>query len=300
MAQEDTNAGGVWLTIGIIAVVVAGFLVWQYFAGSRQETAIAEVSYTCDQGKTIDATIYQNSAKVVLSDGRTMMLPQTVSADGTRYANKDESFVFWSKGNTAFVTEGDPNNPTYNNCVSTSVPQGGGQESFDTYASTTLGISLTYPQEYAVDESYVYQELGPGKDIHGVKFVIPESMATGTNLADDSYISVEELPKLTSSQSCTANRFLDLANGGKPQNITENGTTYSVASSTGAGAGNRYEEWVYAIPGTKPCTAVRYFIHYGVIDNYPQGTVKQFDHDALVAQFDQIRQSLQLTGTTTQ
>ena len=74
--------------------------------------------------------------------------------------------------------------------------------------------------------------------------------------------------------------------------ITDNGTIYSVASSTGAGAGNRYEETVYALPGTNPCVAVRYFIHYGVIENYPAGTVQAFNQPALLATFDAIRRTL--------
>jgi len=92
------------------------------------------VSYSCDAGKTIVADFYQGENKPVvagqmpiptgsvalkLGDGRSMTLPQTISADGGRYANKDESFVFWSKGNGAFITEGNLNNTTYNNCVVT-------------------------------------------------------------------------------------------------------------------------------------------------------------------------------------
>jgi hypothetical protein len=67
---------------------------------------------------------------------------------------------------------------------------------------------------------------------------------------------------------------------------------YSVASSTGAAAGNRYDETVYALPGTNPCIAVRYFIHYGVIENYPAGTVRAFDEAALRSEFDAIRRTL--------
>jgi membrane-bound inhibitor of C-type lysozyme len=29
-----------------------------------------------------------------------------MSGSGARYANADESFVFWNKGDTAFITEG--------------------------------------------------------------------------------------------------------------------------------------------------------------------------------------------------
>jgi hypothetical protein len=108
-------------------------------------------------------------------------------------------------------------------------------------------------------------------------------------------LSVEELP---AAQSCTADEFLDLSGntGGSPTPVTvsDQGTDYSVASSTGAGAGNRYEEWVWAIPGSSPCTAVRYYIHYGVLENYPAGAVQQFDETALHNEFDAIRRSLVL------
>jgi hypothetical protein len=136
-----------------------------------------------------------------------------------------------------------------------------------------------------------------------VSFTIASTTAEGTNLSNDSYVSVEELPAVT---SCTADMFLDGGSKMKVTTETDNDTTYSVASSTGAGAGNRYEETVYAIPGTNPCVAVRYYIHYGVLENYPTGTVNAFDKQSLLNQFDHIRDTLTLakptspsTGTST-
>jgi membrane-bound inhibitor of C-type lysozyme len=55
--------------------------------------------------------------ELTLSDGRTLALPQVMSASGARYANHDESFVFWNKGRTAFVEEA--GQQTYNGCVQT-------------------------------------------------------------------------------------------------------------------------------------------------------------------------------------
>jgi len=46
-----------------------------------------------------------------------LSLPQVMSGSGARYANKDESFVFWSKGNTAFITEGAGGEETHSDCV---------------------------------------------------------------------------------------------------------------------------------------------------------------------------------------
>lgn len=97
------------------------------FAACPEQLSIVEVSYQCDKGKTIQATLYAGtttppaaeglpptpggSAKVVLSDGRSMTLKQTISADGVRYSDGDpmvkgaETFVFWTKGDGALVLE---------------------------------------------------------------------------------------------------------------------------------------------------------------------------------------------------
>jgi len=160
----------------------------------------------------------------------------------------------------------------------------------NTYASSTLGFSLQYAPGYTLNESYAYDQFGPKKLIHGVSLTIPATMATGTNLASDTRLSVEQLPH---AKSCTGDIFLP--SNVKATSVTINTINYSVASSSGAGAGNRYEEIVYAFKDSKPCTAVRYFIHYGAIENYPAGAVKEFDRSALLSDFDKIRNSITFT-----
>jgi membrane-bound inhibitor of C-type lysozyme len=123
----------------VIVIVLIGAFLWYNrdaswlapFLGSnktgneQQETA--KVTYACDASKTIVATYYTGPSQAVqassttpptpngsvaltLSDGRAMTLPQTISGSGIRYANADESLVFWSEGNTAFITEGTNSN----------------------------------------------------------------------------------------------------------------------------------------------------------------------------------------------
>ncbi len=270
---------------------------------SSSISSVTHISYACNSGKTIQAdysTFSEDTntpaaatdtpptpngrVDLTLSDGRTMTLRQTISADGARYATNNESFVFWGKGNGALVLE----NNQAKDFVGCSVvaPQTGNLS--QVYHDGSTAFNVRYPADFTADPTYVYQELGPTKDIHGVKFTIPVSVASGTNLSNDSYISVEYIPQTTSS-TCSAKNFLE---GAVATNVTDNSTDYSFASSTGAGAGNRYEETVYALPYTKPCIAVRYFIHYGVLENYPIGMVSQFDKPALLSQFDAIRRSL--------
>jgi membrane-bound inhibitor of C-type lysozyme len=94
-------------------------LVLMMFAAAPASAAdaIASVKYACAGGKTIAATYYSDHVDLVLGDGRTMTLPQAMAASGIRYANADETFVFWSKGRTAFVTKGKAADTTYADCA---------------------------------------------------------------------------------------------------------------------------------------------------------------------------------------
>ena len=52
-----------------------------------------------------------------LSDKQQITLPRAISASGARYANRDESFVFWNKGDTAFIEEN--GDTTFKDCLAT-------------------------------------------------------------------------------------------------------------------------------------------------------------------------------------
>jgi len=152
------------------------------------------------------------------------------------------------------------------------------------YTNKDPEFSIRYPEGYTPDPAYVYQALGPGREISGVKFTISPTLAQGTNLSRDSYISVERI----ATSTCSAALFLDNV---VPRNLTDGIVTYSFATTSGAGAGNLYEEQVFALP-KKGCTAVRYYIHSGNIGNYEPGAVREFDRRALLSQFDAIRKTL--------
>lgn len=251
------------------------------------------VLFQCEQGKSITATFFPHhdvNVKLSLSDGRELSLPHAISADGARYASASGHVVFWTKGNTAFITR--EGKQTFSGCVRVAADPGGTLPHSYTHPKTNGGFSIRYPDGFKPDAKYIYQALGPGRGINGVKFTIPPDISAGTNLAADTYVSVETLPN-PGGQNCGAERFLETGAMTEPATSrTSAGVTYSVASATGAGAGNRYEETVYARPYTRPCIAVRYFIHYNVLQNYPAGKVRQFDEATLKHRFDAIRDSL--------
>jgi membrane-bound inhibitor of C-type lysozyme len=278
--------------VGLLALAALIYVGYVYYKPAPSEVPVSINTFSCEQGKTIGAVFYSDKVALTLSDGRKMTLPQATSASGARYANADESFVFWNKGNTAFISEGktEPQAQSYQNCV-TPGNEAGGQD-FKTYSYVPLGISIKYPSGYTLNETYMYQGLGE-EGIPGVKMSVSSKETEGTNLSNDSGVSVEYIPNVS---SCSASLFLY----GSPaaSTVTDGGVEYSVATVTDAGAGNLYEEKVYALKGQNPCLAVRYFIHSTQIANYPAGTKVEFNKTALLNSFDTIRRSLTLKTQT--
>ena len=76
------------------------------------EKPIAEADFSCDDDKSIKGDLLLRTRSISRSAmaGRLSCL-QTISGSGARYATADDSLVFWNKGNTAFITEGDAEHP---------------------------------------------------------------------------------------------------------------------------------------------------------------------------------------------
>jgi membrane-bound inhibitor of C-type lysozyme len=120
-----------WYSQIAAIIIFVGIFCLGFFLGEKYESSLSLVTmskwsaptnsvvgsagFFCDGGKSIRAVFMTDGAEITLSDGRTMNLTQAVSADGGRYANSDESFVFGTKGNGAFVTENATT--TYANCI---------------------------------------------------------------------------------------------------------------------------------------------------------------------------------------
>ena len=124
LKMKKTN--GLIITIIVLILVVTSiFLLFRQANKDFKKANVLESKITavfeCPNDKSIAAVFYpsNHSVNIVLSDGRKLSLPQTISASGARYANSDESFVFWNKGNTAFIEEG--NTTTYQDCVDNSI-----------------------------------------------------------------------------------------------------------------------------------------------------------------------------------
>jgi membrane-bound inhibitor of C-type lysozyme len=79
--------------------------------GSEPVTAARTLSafFVCTGGRSIRA-VFNNGSRprvaLTLSDGRYVVLPEAKSGSGARYANQEESFLFWDKVQRAFIVEG--------------------------------------------------------------------------------------------------------------------------------------------------------------------------------------------------
>jgi hypothetical protein len=158
------------------------------------------------------------------------------------------------------------------------------------YGDARLGFSIDYPEGWSVDRDHVYAMPVHDNRLTGVAFTVPLGLSTHTNLSSNSYLAVESVEGV---DDCNASDFLDQPTAEHSE--TRGSQTWSVATMGDAGAGNFYDETVYALEGSKPCLAIRYFIHSMNISNYPDGTVRQFDHAQLVDIFDKIRGTFALS-----
>lgn len=99
-----------------------------------------KMSFICQDNKKIDAEFKSDSVLLKLSDGRQKEVKQAVTASGERYASEDEMFVFWTKGVTAFIQEGEQTSFADCSQIVESSPKGTG-------IVTTSGTILCLPHK---------------------------------------------------------------------------------------------------------------------------------------------------------
>ncbi len=120
------------VVIIVITVGAGSFLYFKKQNPVESRKLIGAAHYSCSNKKSIDATYYQRgvvakssageapiptgSVDVSFDGGATTTLFQTISASGIRYANADESSVFWSKGKEALIMHNNVMDMTYTNC----------------------------------------------------------------------------------------------------------------------------------------------------------------------------------------
>ncbi len=154
-----------YIALLIIIVVALTLWIWRDKPNSS-ETQVGAAVYTCDNGREISAIYYENPAKAApvtpgeppvptgsvelsLNGAASTTLPQTISGSGVRFANEDESLIFWNKGNSAIVMHGDNLDPDYENCMTNT---NNADNTEQTYTSDTYGFSFDIAAGYTYKE----------------------------------------------------------------------------------------------------------------------------------------------------
>lgn len=116
----------------ILLVVLCGFWFVLKDRTKTNLTLLNTTQYLCDGSKFITAAYYEGQkteskpgeppipsgrVEVSLDGAASTTLVQTISASGIRYANTDESFVFWSKGKEALIMRNNAMDLSYTNCI---------------------------------------------------------------------------------------------------------------------------------------------------------------------------------------
>jgi membrane-bound inhibitor of C-type lysozyme len=116
--NKVTSLSQILAIIIFVAVFFVGFFIGKKYENKYiLKEPINSAIFTCAENKTISTNFYENFVEIKTDTIKKNYLPQTISASGARYSNKNGSFVFWNKGDTAFITEGDENNITYKECM---------------------------------------------------------------------------------------------------------------------------------------------------------------------------------------
>ncbi|MDB5266567.1 MAG: hypothetical protein JWN89_382 [Parcubacteria group bacterium] len=99
-----------------VAVLLVGFQLGRKFQTVFiLGTPLSTATFTCDS-REIFAEFYPRSVHLEFGGQKTLYLPQAISASGARYANADESLVFWNKGNEAIIMRDNSMDQDYKNC----------------------------------------------------------------------------------------------------------------------------------------------------------------------------------------
>lgn len=130
----------------IILILVLTLLGAWYVLVGREKLALESgpilidtVSYLCDSDRVVSVAYFESryateaesneipkptgSVEVSINGAASSTLAQTISASGIRYANEDESLVFWSKGDGAFIMRDGTIDPEYANCLAAGLSQ---------------------------------------------------------------------------------------------------------------------------------------------------------------------------------
>ena len=283
----------VFYIVILVLVVIVGYSVVHKTPVTTTPTTppvvLSTAQYSCDNNATMKATYTSNSVSLDLSDGRHLILPQTISASGTQYQQGNVLLV--TKGDQAFLQES--GTTTYSNCLAggTAPTATTGVKSFTDQGKT---FTFNYPQEFTLAGGgigYTQSWKNDSDSTLGLILAtlnVPQSYQPKTNFGDAKFtVGTSSDPKAVAS--C----LKDVSgNGATKSTVIINGITYTKFFSQDAGAGNRYDTTSYRTVQNSQCYAIEYTIHYAALENFdPSMGITAFDEKKVQGALDSIVQS---------
>lgn len=291
----------IWISIFVIIVIALGIYVYtaapKTVVAPPTATSTTALSFYCQDGKTIQAQFATDSVSLSLSDGRTLDIPQTVSGSGVRYESTTTGadILFSGKGDYMTLSEGGAT--TYGPCVAAHV-SASDAPGYNTYANQAQTFTFAYPTNFvigAADASYTpgWSAQATTSGLILATIEVPKTVQSGTNFGDAKF-TVGTSADPSAVALCTTN---PAGSRGTATTTSIGGIAMEKLTFSDAAAGNRYDTTSYRFVQDNQCYAVEYTIHYGVLENYPKGSVKAFDEKGLTASLDEMAQSFRFTGS---
>src|SRR5579872_443279 len=121
---------------------------------------------------------------------------------------------------------------------------------------------------------------------------LPKTDYQGTNFADAGFAVSSQFAPSAAACVNLPSLALELR---QPFDINKtvmiNGLNFYSATGNGDAAGNIYETHAYRIWHNQSCIELTETLHTGNISNYPEGTVKEVDHNQIFNRLDQVLNS---------
>lgn len=295
-----------WALVIVIIVAAGAYLIiysngssngLNTMATSTSSSTTGPVTFYCGSGNSIQATFATSSAALMLSDGMTLSLPQTISASGIRYESTStgNDIVFASEGSSATLSNSaSTTDMRYATCTAAHVTPAN-TFGYENYTDQSGTFSFIFPAVFLVSGTVMgySQSWSQGATTTGMELAhidVPQSYEPGTNFGN-AWFTVGVSSNPSAIATCLMN-----TSGMPPATTTQvtiNGVSFTKMTFTGAGAGQRYVTTSYRTVHADMCYAIEYTIHYGVLQNYPKGAVTQFNEQKIQSALDQVAQSFQ-------
>ncbi len=275
------------LFVILLVIILADVFILSLRKDSKnQKPEVADdpntIVYYCKEG-IIKAIYGDNTVTLTFADGHQESMNISMSASGARY--ESGSRVFWTKGENAFMMDGD--SQIYSKCVAGSVSS---SQDGNTYTDRSKAFSLSYPSIFNIyggDAGYTTDWSYLSSQTSGVilaEVYVPKSFLPNTNFSEAKFtVGTSSMPEAV--DKCLKPNTID--GGGKSEEVVIGEKRFMKNTLIDAGAGNYYAITSYHTIYNDSCYSLEYKIHYTNIANYsPDQGIKEFDIVPVTAIFD--------------